>query len=275
MGASGTLALEKRIVGGSSISDAAAAGPYSFVTNIIVNGRDGASACTGALLSPTVVLTSAACVADPVSNKALIASRIVVGQGNLGNMLNGGSGNDADLSLAAERGYVYAQSIFVHPGYSSIAHSDNIAVLTLPHALENATDSHVKIITKPNTAEKSAYAAVGWGSTSSDGVENYPNRIQQVRLAVGSKSTCTDIWASYSNLTNSLCLQPTKSSSNVCTGDGLLVKVADDGTVGLAGVLNMVAAKRNVPADRCDQSGVVDYFTTLGNYISWLTQITP
>ncbi|KAJ2802893.1 hypothetical protein H4R21_002248, partial [Coemansia helicoidea] len=68
---------------------------------------------------------------------------------------------------------------------------------------------------------------------------------------------------------------PTKSSSNVCTGDGLLVKVADDGTVGLAGVLNMVAAKRNVPADRCDQSGVVDYFTTLGNYISWLTQITP
>ncbi|KAJ2715115.1 hypothetical protein H4R19_001380 [Coemansia spiralis] len=271
----GALALEKRITGGSSISESAAAGPYSFVTNIIVNGRDGAAACTGALLAPTVVLTSASCVADPVSNKALVASRIVVGQGNLASMLNGGSGNDADLTLAAARGYIYPQSIFVHPGYSSVAHSDNIAVLTLPYALANATDASVKVIAKPDTAENAAYAAVGWGSTTSDGISEYPSHVQQVRLAVASNSTCSEIWAPYSNLANSLCLKPIKSSSNVCAGDGLLIKVASDKTVALAGVLNMVAAKRNVPADRCNDSGVVDFFTTLNNYLAWLTQVTP
>ncbi|KAJ1728883.1 hypothetical protein LPJ61_003800 [Coemansia biformis] len=272
---SGALGLEKRVVGGSAVSAAAASSSYSFVTNIIVNGKDGASACTGALLAPTVVLTSASCVADPVSNIALVASRIVVGQGNLASMLGGSSGGDADLSKAAARGYVYPQSIFVHPGYSSVAHSDNIAVLILPHALANATDANVKLIKKPDDSEKAAYTAVGWGTTSADDVYAYPSQIQQVRLAVGSKSTCTDIWAPYTNLTNSLCLVPAKSSSNVCDGDGLLVKVASDKTVGLAGILNMVAAKKDVPAEKCTDSGAVDFFTTLDNYVGWLTQVTP
>ncbi|KAJ2858829.1 hypothetical protein FB639_005878, partial [Coemansia asiatica] len=60
--------LEKRVVGGSS---AASSGSYTFVADIVVGSSDGkAGACTGALISPTVVVTSAGCVADSVSNKA-------------------------------------------------------------------------------------------------------------------------------------------------------------------------------------------------------------
>ncbi|KAJ2778902.1 hypothetical protein H4R18_004330 [Coemansia javaensis] len=276
---SGAMGLEKRIVGGSAVSDSAAAGQYAFVTNIIVNGRDGAAACTGALISSTVVLTSASCVADPVSNKPLVVSRIAVGRGNLAALLGGSSGGgDADLSKAEAAGYVSPQSIAVHPGYDSVAHSDNIAVLTLPRALANSTgDGAVaKLITKPSTAAKAAYTAVGWGTTSASDASAYPSHLQRVQLTVGANSTCTDIWAPYASLTNTLCLVPAKSSANVCSGDGLLVKQASDKkSVGLAGILNMVAAKKDVPAEKCTEDGVADFFTTFGNYLGWLTQVTP
>ncbi|PIA16415.1 trypsin-like serine protease [Coemansia reversa NRRL 1564] len=270
---SGVLGLDKRIVDGSAVTSSEA-GSYSFVTSIIVDGRSGASVCTGALISPTVVLTSAKCVADPVSNKALAANKVVVGQGKITDVL---SGESINLSKAASAGYAFPQAITVHPGYNSIAHTDNIAVLMLSQPLANVTSANVgvKLIKKPSTTANTAYTAIGWGLTSDEDESSYPKQLQQTSLAVGANSTCSDIWAPYGSLTNSLCLVPTKSSSNVCEGDGLLVHAASDKSVGLAGVLNLVATEDDVPTGKCTDEGVADYFTTFGNYVGWLTQITP
>ncbi|KAJ2389286.1 hypothetical protein H4S02_002442, partial [Coemansia sp. RSA 2611] len=65
------------------------------------------------------------------------------------------------------------------------------------------------------------------------------------------------------------------TASNVCGSDALLIKTAADKSVGLAGLLNIVAAKGDVPTSQCDEEGAADYFTTFANYVSWMTQITP
>ncbi|KAJ2374933.1 hypothetical protein IW150_002828 [Coemansia sp. RSA 2607] len=276
---SGALGLlEKRVVGGSAV----ASSDYSFVTNIIVSssgsGKD-TSVCTGALISPNTVITSAACVADTVSDKAVAVNTVIVGQGVQSTVVG-----NATVSLAqavAQSGYVYAKEIHVHPGYNSIAYTDNVAVVVLSQPLGSAA-SVAKLISKPNATAKTAYTAVGWGSTNAEAgglstpaTASFASKLQQVQLSVGTKAACTDVWASYANLTNSLCLTPVKTSANVCNGDGLLVKQANDKSMGIAGLLNIVAVKGDVPAETCNNIGATDFFTTFANYVSWITQITP
>ncbi|KAJ1822350.1 hypothetical protein LPJ56_000837 [Coemansia sp. RSA 2599] len=267
--------LEKRVVGGSSASS----GGYSFVANIVVGSSDrSAGACTGALISPTVVVTSAGCVADSVSNKAVSVNTVIVGQGSANSVL--GNSTVSLSEAVAKNKYVFAKEIHVHPGYNSIAHTDNIAVVVLTQPLASA-DQAAKVISKPGSAAKTAYTAVGWGSTAAQaGGDNYPSagpfaaQLQQVQLGVGSKSACSDIWDSYANLTNSLCLTPVKSSANVCNGDGLLVKTASDKSVAIAGLLNIVGDSDDLPAETCTSSSAADFFTTFTNYIGWITQVT-
>ncbi|KAJ1989135.1 hypothetical protein GGI25_004982 [Coemansia spiralis] len=269
----GAFAFEKRIVGGSSLDSAA---NYSFLTNIIsTTDRKSASVCTGALISPTIVITAASCVADNVGNKALSSSQVIVGQGNPSEMLAKVSGKNS-VNLSAAAGYVSPQSVNVHPGYNSIAYSDNIAVLILAQPLSSSSSSGAKLITKPSTTVGASYTAVGYGITSATNATSYSSSPKQLTLSVASNSTCTSIWKPYSSLTNSLCLEPADSSSaNVCNGDGFLVKVAADNSVGLAGLLNIVAAENDVPAYKCTDDGAVDFFTTFSNYVAWFTQITP
>ncbi|KAI9479152.1 hypothetical protein LPJ78_001311 [Coemansia sp. RSA 989] len=270
--AGSAFGLEKRIVGGSAVPSSLA-DSYSFVTNILVDNESSTAACTGALISPTVVITSASCVADPISNKALASNRIAVGQGKLSSLVKT-TRDKIMLTEAIKVGYKIPQTVSVHPGYNSIAHSDNIAVLILQQPLTNVTTSGVKLIKEPGSFANTAYTAVGWGVSSEDETA-YPSELQQINLGVASKSMCSEIWAPYTNLTNSLCLAPTKESSNLCNGDGLLVKFADNNSVGLAGILNMIATDNDVPASKCVESGAVDFFTTFGNYLGWLTQVTP
>ncbi|KAJ2161029.1 hypothetical protein GGF46_001776 [Coemansia sp. RSA 552] len=273
-GSSTASGLERRIVGGSAIP-AKDADAYSFVTNIVVKSGDRLTACTGALLSPTTILTTAFCVADPVSNKALQLSSVAVGQGDLSAVL--GKEGDAGISDVVDAGYANPQTISVHPGYNSIAYADNIAILTLPRPLANVSSSaaSAKLIKKPSASESTAYTAIGWGVVTGD-PNPYPAQVQQAPMAVGGKAACTDVWESYANLTNSLCVVPAKKLANVCAGDGLLVKMADDNkSVGLVGMLNLVASKDNKPADTCTEEGVADFFTTFNNYVGWLTQVTP
>ncbi|KAJ2308494.1 hypothetical protein H4R23_003665 [Coemansia sp. Cherry 401B] len=269
---SGALGLEKPAVDRAAVTASA----YSFVTSILVDGASSTKVCAGALISPTVVLTSAYCVADPVSNKALASNRVAVGQGKLSGLLGGSAGSKIELTDALAVGYTIPKTVTVHPGYNSIANSDNIAVLTLAQPLANATSANVgvKLIKKPSATTNAAYIAVGWSETMGD-ISSYSDDVLQNTLAVGSKSMCSDIWAPYTNLTNSLCLAPVKEGSNVCDGDGLLVKVATDSSIGLAGILNMVATEDDVPTSKCTDSGAVDFFTTFGNYLAWLTQVTP
>ncbi|KAJ1963598.1 hypothetical protein GGI12_001955 [Dipsacomyces acuminosporus] len=270
---SGAAVFDKRIVGGSSAS----ASSFPFAANVITAGSKGPNVCTAAFVSPTVLLTSAACVADSVSNKALAANKIVVGQGSPSDALDkAGKGSGADISKLIGD-YAYPKTVTVHPGYNSIAGSDNIAILILAQPLGNSTSDSfgAKIIDKPETKADTLYTAIGYGSTSASSSSAYPSELQQVSLKVGEKSACGKVWASYGNLTNSVCLSPVKSSANVCNGDGLLVKADSKNNVGLVGLLNIVANKDDFTNTKCTATGVYDYFTTLGNYIGWLTQAAP
>ncbi|KAI7821780.1 trypsin-like cysteine/serine peptidase domain-containing protein [Kickxella alabastrina] len=274
IGSSSVNALDKRIVGGSTVSTSEL---FSFLTNIIVDNGSSTGVCTGALISSTIVLTSAACVADPISDQAVSAGRVLVGSGATSSAV--GNGTVDATKAVAKGGYSQVSRITVHPGYNSIAFTDNIAVLELTQPLANATAAG--IISKPVSTADTAYTAYGWGSTSADAGGSskatagpYTERLKQVNLAVGSKSACANVWAPYANLTNSLCLVPVKTSSNVCNGDGVLAKTAGDGSVGLAGLLNIIAVKGDVPAEVCNNVGAMDFFTTFGNYIGWLTQVT-
>ncbi|KAJ2403285.1 hypothetical protein GGI23_000077 [Coemansia sp. RSA 2559] len=266
--------LERRVVGGSSLDSSL---DYSFVTNVLATS-DGktAQACTGALISSNVVIVPASCVTNPVSSKALEPSQVAVGQGSPSAMLAlVASGSSVDLGKAS--GYVYPSSVTAHPGYDSIAFTDNIAVLVLSKPLASKATG-AKLIVKPSAAAGAAYAAVGWGVESTTNATAYAQAPTQLPLTVGSNATCTAVWAPYASLTNALCLQPHNSAkANVCTGDGLLVKTGSNGhTVAVAGLLNIVAADGQVPAYQCaGAAGIVDYFTTFANYVSWLTQVTP
>ncbi|KAJ1998686.1 hypothetical protein GGI04_004894 [Coemansia thaxteri] len=269
---SGALGFEKYAISGSP----AAAALTSVVANVVVQQTqgNGVVVCTGAFISPTVLLTSAKCVADPVSNKALASASVMVGQGSADSALAAASTNGAiDTQKLSAKGYFAPQSVFVHPGYNSIAFTDNVAVLVLAQPLANATSA--KLIVTPSAATGASYTALGISLSVSAPSGNTPPRLEQLSLKVGSNSTCTGVWAPYAQLTNSLCLVPAKTSSNVCSSDAMLVKTAADNSVGLAGLLNIVAVKGEVPTAQCTTSGVVDFFTTFANYVSWLTQITP
>ncbi|KAJ2456900.1 hypothetical protein GGF42_002995 [Coemansia sp. RSA 2424] len=264
---SGALGFEKYVLAGSS-----AAGSTSFVSYIISQPVQGKSSivCTGAFISPTVLVTSAKCVTDSVSNKALASASIFVGQGDPADALKNITTNGVtDPQKVGGTGYVNPQSVFSHPGYNSIAFTDNIAVLVLAQPMANATSA--KLIAKPSTTAGAGYTALGLSLAI--GVQK--TELQQLSLKVGNNATCSSIWAPYAKLTNSLCLTPVKSSSNVCSSDALLVKTAADKSVGLAGLLNIVAAKGDVPTAKCDVEGAADYFTTFANYVAWMTQITP
>ncbi|KAJ1792683.1 hypothetical protein LPJ59_004810 [Coemansia sp. RSA 2399] len=266
--------LERRIVGGSTLDSSL---DYSFVINVLATS-DGktAQACTGALISANVVIVPASCVTNSVSSKALQPSQVVVGQGDPSAMLAlVASGSSVDLSKAS--GYVYPSSVTSHPGYDSIAFTDNIAALVLSQPLASKATG-AKLIVKPSADAGAAYMAVGWGVESVTNTTDYAQAPTQLPLTVGSNATCTGIWAPYASLTNALCLQPQDSAkANVCTGDGLLVKTGSNGqTVAVAGLLNIVAADGQVPAYQCaGAAGIVDFFTTFANYVSWLTQVTP
>ncbi|KAJ2492805.1 hypothetical protein IWW37_001103 [Coemansia sp. RSA 2050] len=262
----GALGFEKYVLAGSS-----AAGTTSFVNYVISQPVQGKSAvvCTGAFISPTVLVTSAKCVTDAVSNKALAIANVLVGQGNPAEaVVNITTNGVIDPQKVAGSGYVNPVTIFSHPGYNSIAFTDNIAVLTLAQPMANATST--KLIVSPSVNTGAAYTALGLSTSTST-----PSPLQQVSLKVGNNATCSGIWAPYAKLTNSLCLTPVKAASNVCGSDALLIKTAADKSVGLAGLLNIVAAKGDVPTSNCDEDGATDYFTTFANYVSWMTQITP
>ncbi|KAJ2894271.1 hypothetical protein IWW38_002625 [Coemansia aciculifera] len=263
----GALGFEKYLLAGSSVT-----GSTSFVSYIISQPAQGQSAnvCTGAFISPTVLITSAKCVTDSLSNKALANASVLVGQGNPSDALKNITTNGVvDVSKVAGSGYVNPQSIFSHPGYNSIAFTDNIAVLVLAQPMAGATSA--KLISKPSATAGAGYTALGLSPSASSST----SALQQLSLKVGNNATCSDIWAPYAKLTNSLCLTPVKASSNVCGADALLVKTAADKSVGLAGLLNIVAAKNDVPTSNCGSDGAADYFTTFSNYVAWLTQITP
>ncbi|KAJ2071876.1 hypothetical protein GGH13_003069 [Coemansia sp. S155-1] len=266
----GALGFEKYVLAGSS-----AAGSTSFVNYVIsqpVQGK-GAVVCTGAFLSPTVLVTSAKCVTDSISNKALAVGNILVGQGNPAETLKNITTNGAiDPQKVAGSGYVSPLAVFSHPGYNSIAYTDNIAVLTLAQPMADATST--KLIVNPSANTGAAYTALGLSLSTSTPSGNAPSALQQVSLRVGNNATCSGIWAPYAKLTNSLCLTPAKAASNVCGSDALLIKTAADKSVGLAGLLNIVAAKGDVPTAQCDVEGATDYFTTFANYVAWMTQIT-
>ncbi|KAJ1817371.1 hypothetical protein LPJ60_004870 [Coemansia sp. RSA 2675] len=262
----GALGFEKYVLAGSS-----AAGTTSFVNYVVSQPVQGKSAvvCTGAFISPTVLVTSAKCVTDSVSNKALAIANVLVGQGNPAETLKNITTNGAiDPAKVAGSGYVNPVAIFSHPGYNSIAFTDNIAVLTLAQPMADATST--KLIVSPSVDAGAAYTALGLSTSTSAS-----SPLQQVSLKVGNNATCSGIWAPYAKLTNSLCLTPVKTASNVCGSDALLIKTAADKSVGLAGLLNIVAAKGDVPTSQCDEEGAADYFTTFANYVSWMTQITP
>lgn len=175
-----------------------------------------------------------------------------------------------DGTKLSKHGFVFPQLVHVHPGYRSAAHTDNIAVVTLAAPLKDAKPA--QLIVPPSNKEGSLYAAVGWSPSQTAGKQDAK---EQVELEVASNATCSQVWAPYKDLTNSLCLEPTDLEMNVCGGDAVLVKSAEDGqTVGLAGLLNVVGKGKTVPTAHCKGEGVMDYFTTFGNYVGWIGQVT-
>ncbi|KAJ2825216.1 hypothetical protein FBU31_003777, partial [Coemansia sp. 'formosensis'] len=174
----GALGFEKYVLAGSS-----AAGSTSFVGYVISQPVQGQNAviCTGAFLSPTVLVTSAKCVADSLSNKALANANILIGQGNPADTIKNITTNGAiDPAKVAGSGYVNPQAVFPHPGYNSIAYTDNIAVLTLAQPMANAASA--KLIVNPSSSAGAAYTALGLSPSTSTANDNPPSGLQQVSL---------------------------------------------------------------------------------------------
>ncbi|KAI8318306.1 hypothetical protein GQ54DRAFT_314625 [Martensiomyces pterosporus] len=72
-----------------------------------------------------------------------------------------------------------------------------------------------------------------------------------------------------------MCLAPVSKSTNVCNGGCLLAKTGSDNTVGLVGLLNIVAINDDFASAQCTTRKGFDFFTTFCRYIGLLTQATP
>jgi secreted trypsin-like serine protease len=231
-----------RIVGGSSIFDEAAwTARWPFLVAIldarVTTGQKQAMACSGSLVTPTLVLTTASCA----TRVPAASMRVLAGSSYL---------------EETDSGLFRVGSVATHPSWTGVPTTGpDLALLTLTTRSTSGTVS----VVGPNedaiwgagagveTAADRGPTVAGWGAWGAGANEYFPYFASQADVPIWPDTACTGTtigWGTQFNATNLLCagkLAPADatwaSGASICTGDsGAPLVAAANGTWRLVGV---------------------------------------
>ena len=240
-----------RIVGGSP----AAVGSWPWQVELSISIGGSTYFCGGSLLSAEWVVTAAHCVVNgsttaTPANVNVRAGSVVRGAGQLSSV----------------------STVIKHPGYSSAADDNDIALLRLssPLTLSNS----IRPISPVLEAEAGTLAihgelatVTGWGTISSGG--STPSSLLQVTLPIISTENCRATGYGAASITdNMICAGHPWGDKDSCQGDsgGPLVVPDRRGGYALAGIVSFGVG--------CAQSNYPGVYTKVSRYEAWLQSQT-
>jgi secreted trypsin-like serine protease len=250
-----------RIIGGSGASISDVPWQVGLLRNTSNNSNFQDQFCGGSLINTQWVLTAAHCVVDN-SNRVMSASELVVLPG-------------VDfLSSVSRNGRVSVSRIYVHPGYSTYANEDDVALLRLSRAVALQPGS-IEIISLPFQKSASTWPAAntsalisGWGSVSSNSeAPSYPAELMKATVRVSSNPTdelCGDYPADEYDRISMLCAGDIPGYLiDTCWGDsGGPLAINDGSRYVLAGVTSWGYG--------CAESNYPGIYARVTTYLSWI-----
>ncbi|QFI37621.1 serine protease [Moritella marina ATCC 15381] len=240
--------------------------PWQVYIEIDKNGSR--YACGGTLITDTWVVTAAHCLNENDlrdSFTAVKASQVTVYSGGID---RSNSGNQSSNSLS---------KLIVHPGYSEVTNTDDIALLQLsaPAAspaqaiklMDNGLQIDADIEFKAGIGNNLVLS--GWGRTSTDGQQS-TDILQKSAVTGISDDSCAITWRWAGREANYICANAFNRGS--CNGDsgGPLIwqdkNAISDRDLGyrLAGVVSFGHA------DQCAKNNTPDVYTEVSTYRKWL-----
>ena len=222
---------------------------YPWMVGVIKNDR---TLCGGALISPTVVLTAARCVADAGGGRSNAVAVAYVGES--GSPVYRGQVSGINVSR-----------VVVHPAYradtcssdaqsttQTVACDYDVAILQLTR---EASPQYLRL----NTGDVSGLTAVitGWGQTF-DGV--WPAVLQQASVSIWNRGTCATIYGDRLLCTGSAVGSSTPGPCYADSGAPLAVR-RDDGNWYLAGVVSQPGC------------GLVSLYSDVAQYAPWISGV--
>ncbi|MEV8530762.1 serine protease [Streptomyces sp. NPDC051211] len=195
------------IIGGSQASIK----QYPYMAQVFsTDSQNRGYFCSGAVVSPTKILTAAHCVVNRNWKKGAVVT---------------GATHRADSS-SLYGGKVFAvKKAWAHPAYNASKIDNDVAVLTL------AKPTNAKPIKVTTSSDKASYKpgtsalALGWGRTSSKSPNLSPN-LKKAWMPIQADSKCSspNVWGNRFIKGHMLCVGKPASGSNagtttICNGD--------------------------------------------------------
>ncbi|KAI8322375.1 trypsin-like serine protease [Martensiomyces pterosporus] len=243
---SAPLGIVPRIVGGSPASSSA----FSFVGKVTAkNPGYDANECTGSLITPWVVLTTAKCFVTSANTWDVNEEVTVAFGSSLQNVYT-------------------ARRLLISTLYNHNTEYHNIGLIYLNTAVPSAVATPVRVITSPPSAGTNALA-LGYGLTANS-KDASAGQLMQVQLGLQSQSFCAKM-NSYFDSSSQLCTDGS-SGKDTCLGDGggPLLAPLGSGELGLLGFASMRTAPQGASQLSCGQRGTVSYYERAGYWIDWM-----
>lgn len=238
--------------------------PWQVYIEIDKNGSR--YACGGTLITDTWVVTAAHCLSDSeTSFTAVDRSQVTVYSGGID---RSNSGNQSANTLV---------NLIVHPGYSQVTNTNDIALLQLsaPAAspaqaiklMDNGLQIDADIEFKAGIGNNLVLS--GWGRTSTNGSQS-TDILQKSAVTGISDDSCAISWRWVGREANYICANAINRGS--CNGDsgGPLIWQDKSATSNrdlgyrLAGVVSFGHA------DQCAKNDTPDVYTEVSTYRKWL-----
>ena len=175
-----------------------------------------------------------------------------------------GVNNRLNFEATQQRRVIFSPNYRIHPEYSAINFTNNIAIIMIQTAFE--FNCHVQAVRLPTEFENDTFAgsiarSTNWGGISETNISS--NVLLELRNSVMENSKCEQI---YSNVPNSfVCIETNTSNPSLCEiGTLLTVPRACDARPVLIGIFNFMP-------DGCAR-GLPYGYTRITSFLNWIQE---